>query len=78
LQPNRSLVWGATPSIANTLRHRAANDDEDLWFCRVSGSKEKAIENARSAEFVPAVPGSTDLATRVEHERATQAGTRDD
>ncbi len=51
---------GATPSIANTLRHCAANYDEDLWFCKVSGSKEKAIENARNAEYVPAVPSSTD------------------
>ena len=51
---------GATPSIANTLRHCAAHYDEDAWFCKVSGSKEKAIENARNAEYVPIVPSSTD------------------
>jgi predicted dienelactone hydrolase len=51
---------GATPSIANSMRHCAANYDDDLWFCKVAGSKEKAIENARNAEHVPAVPSSTD------------------
>ncbi len=56
---------GATPSIANTLRHCAANYDEDLWFCKVSGSKEKAIENARNADYVPAVPSSADPRIKV-------------
>ena len=50
----------ATPSIANTLRHCAANYDEDLWFCKVAGSKLKATENARDAEYIPAVPSSAD------------------
>ena len=51
---------GATPSIANTVRHCAANYDDDVWFCKVNGSKEKAIENARNVEYIPAVPGSAD------------------
>ncbi len=55
-----AALIGATPSLANTMRHCAANYDADPWFCRMSGSKEKAIENARNAEYIPAVPGSAD------------------
>jgi predicted dienelactone hydrolase len=55
-----AALIGATPSIASTMRHCAANYDQDPWFCRMSGSKEQAIENARNADNMPAVPGSTD------------------
>lgn len=51
---------GATPSIVNAVRHCAANYDDDLWFCKVSGSKEKTMENARNAEYMPTVPSSAD------------------
>jgi predicted dienelactone hydrolase len=53
-------LLGATPTIANTLKHCAANFDEDLWFCNVSGSKEKAIENAKNANYIPTIQGSKD------------------
>ncbi len=51
---------GATPSIAATVRHCAANYDADLWFCQASGSKEKTIENANHAQYVPLAPDSVD------------------
>lgn len=51
---------GATPSIANTVRHCAANYDDDVWFCKVAGNKATAIENARNVAYIPAVPGSAD------------------
>jgi predicted dienelactone hydrolase len=50
----------ATPSIANAVKHCAANYDEDFWFCNVSGSKEKAIENAKNTNYIPAIQGSKD------------------
>lgn len=55
-----AALVGATPSIANTVKHCAANYDADPWFCAVSGSKEKAIANAQHADYIPAVPPSTD------------------
>jgi predicted dienelactone hydrolase len=55
-----AALIGATPSIANTVRHCATNFDDDAWFCNVSGSKEKAIEAARNADYIPAVPASAD------------------
>ena len=55
---------GATPSIAATVRHCAANYDDDGWFCRVSGSKEKAIANAAQADYMPTVPSSRDARIR--------------
>jgi predicted dienelactone hydrolase len=53
-------LLGATPSIANTVKHCATNYDEDLWFCNVSGSKERAIENAKNVSFIPTIQGSKD------------------
>ncbi len=58
-------LTGATPSIAAAIAHCAANYDSDLWFCRVSGSKEKAIENAKQADYMPVVPNSRDPRIRV-------------
>lgn len=55
-----AALIGATPSMASLMRHCAANYDEDPWFCRMSGPKERAIENARNADQIPALPGSTD------------------
>ena len=55
---------GATPSIAAAVRHCAANYDSDSWFCGVSGSKEKTIENAKRAEYIPLVPNSLDARIR--------------
>ena len=55
---------GATPSIAAAVRHCAANYDSDSWFCGVSGSKEKTIENAKRAEYMPLVPNSLDARIR--------------
>ncbi len=55
-----AALIGATPSIAQIVRHCAAHYDQDLWFCRVSGSKEKALENARNADHIPAVGTSAD------------------
>jgi predicted dienelactone hydrolase len=59
-----AALIGATPSIAQTVRHCAAHYEQDLWFCRVSGSKEKALENARNADYMPAVAGSADARIR--------------
>ena len=53
-------LLGATPSISATVRHCASDYDDDLWFCRVAGSKEKAVENAKQADYIPAVPNSRD------------------
>jgi predicted dienelactone hydrolase len=53
-------LLGATPSIANTLKHCANNFDEDLWFCNVSGSKEKAMENAKNIAYLPTIQSSKD------------------
>ena len=55
---------GATPSIAATVRHCAANYESDLWFCSVAGSKEKAIENAKQAELMPPIANSLDARVR--------------
>lgn len=55
-----AALIGATPSITNTMRHCAANYDDDPWFCKMSGSKAQAIENARNADNMPAIPGSAD------------------
>ena len=55
-----AALIGATPSINSTVRHCAAHYEEDVWFCKVSGSKDKAVENARNAEYIPVVPSSTD------------------
>jgi predicted dienelactone hydrolase len=53
-------LLGATPSIATTVKHCATNYESDLWFCNVSGSKERAIENAKNVDFLPAIPSSKD------------------
>ncbi len=51
---------GATPSIAAAVRHCAENYESDPWFCSVSGSKEKTIENAKRADYMPLTPNSLD------------------
>ena len=38
----------------------ATHYDEDPWFCKVSGSKEKAISNAANVNYIPQVPSSAD------------------
>lgn len=55
---------GATPSIAATIRHCAAHYESDLWFCSVSGSKEKTIAKAKQAEYMPLIPNSLDARIR--------------
>jgi predicted dienelactone hydrolase len=53
-------LLGATPSIAHAIKHCATNYDDDLWFCSVSGSKEKALENAKNIAHMPIIPSSLD------------------
>jgi predicted dienelactone hydrolase len=53
-------LLGATPSIGQTMKHCAANYDDDLWFCRVSGNKKRAIANAGNGAFIPAIESSKD------------------
>ena len=55
---------GATPSIAAAVRHCAENYESDLWFCSVSGSKEKTIENVKRIEYMPLIPNSLDARIR--------------
>ena len=57
-------LTGATPSIAAAVRHCAANYESDSWFCSVSGSKEKTIENAKRAEYMPLISNSLDARIR--------------
>lgn len=54
-------LLGATPSLANTVQHCADNFDDDLWFCKVSGSKQKAQSDAKNIAYMPALPSSTDV-----------------
>jgi predicted dienelactone hydrolase len=53
-------LLGATPSIGQTMKHCAANYDDDLWFCSVSGTKESAITNASNIAFMPVIESSKD------------------
>ncbi len=53
-------LLGATPSFANSVKHCAINFDEDGWFCRQFGSKEKAIENAKNLNSLPIIADSKD------------------
>jgi predicted dienelactone hydrolase len=53
-------LMGATPSIAHTVKHCAENYDDDLWFCNVSGSKEKTIDNAKNIAYFPHIQTSLD------------------
>jgi predicted dienelactone hydrolase len=53
-------LLGATPSIANSVKHCAINFDADRWFCQQFGSKEKAIETAKDLSALPTVAGSKD------------------
>jgi predicted dienelactone hydrolase len=53
-------LLGATPSIANSVKHCAVNFDADVWFCQQFGSKEKAIDTAKDLSALPTVAGSKD------------------
>ena len=55
---------GATPSIAAAVRHCAENYESDLWFCSVSGSKEKTIDHVKRIEYMPLIPNSLDARIR--------------
>ena len=55
-----TALLGGQPSVANLLRHCAANYDADNLFCRASGSKERATEMAKNAESMPTVSASPD------------------
>lgn len=56
-------LLGATPSIAAILRHCAANYDADANFCP-SGGKARAVESARNADRIPALPNRADARIR--------------
>jgi predicted dienelactone hydrolase len=53
-------LLGATPSIATTVKHCATDYESDLWFCQVSGTKERALENAKNAAYLPLIPSTKD------------------
>jgi predicted dienelactone hydrolase len=53
-------LLGATPAIANSVKHCGVNFDEDIWFCQQFGSKEKAIESAKNLHAVPTIAASKD------------------
>ncbi len=55
-----AALIGATPSLVQTVRHCAEQYSNDPWFCGVSGSKERAIANARNIDYLPIVPSSSD------------------
>jgi hypothetical protein len=45
--------------------HCAANYDDGLWFGKVTGSKEKVIENAKNANHIPTIQSSKDVLFKV-------------
>jgi predicted dienelactone hydrolase len=53
-------LLGATPSIANAVKHCAENYDDDTWFCSLSGSKQKAIESVKNLTNFPTIASSVD------------------
>ncbi len=53
-------LLGATPSVANSVKHCAVNFDADVWFCQQFGSKEKAVESAKNLSSIPTVASSKD------------------
>jgi hypothetical protein len=46
-------------------RHCATNYDDGLWFGKVSGSKEKVIENEKNTNHIPTIQSNKDALFKV-------------